>query len=53
MAKPSKELISQIAAAMGRKGGLSAARNMTPEQLRERALKGAAARWPKKEAADE
>lgn len=35
------------AVALGRKGGRSRARNLTPEQLREIGKKGAAARWKK------
>jgi len=39
-----KEL-SDAAKAMGRKGGKKRAENLTPEQRREIALKGAKARW--------
>lgn len=37
------------AVALGRKGGKSRARNLTPEQLRDIGKKGAAARWGKKD----
>lgn len=37
------------AIALGRKGGLSRAKNLTPEQLAEIGRKGAEARWGKKE----
>ena len=37
------------AAEMGRKGGVARARNLTPEQRREIAKKGAASRWSKPE----
>lgn len=43
MAKVNKELIRQVASELGRRGGLTAARNMTPEQRRERARKASAA----------
>jgi general stress protein YciG len=51
---PSKSVISQVMAAMGRKGGKAGgkrrAANLTAEQLAEIGRKGAAARWSKKEA---
>lgn len=37
------------AVALGRKGGKSRAKNLTPEQLRDIGKKGAAARWKKDE----
>jgi hypothetical protein len=37
------------AAVLGRKGGAARARNLTPEQRREIAKKGAASRWGKPE----
>jgi hypothetical protein len=37
------------AAVLGRKGGAARARNLTPEQRREIAKKGAASRWNKPE----
>ena len=37
------------AAELGRKGGAARARNLTPEQRREIARKGAASRWGKPE----
>lgn len=43
MAKVSKDLIRQVASELGRRGGQAAARNMTPEQRRERARKASAA----------
>lgn len=48
---PSKSVISQVMAEMGRKGGKAGgkkrAANLTAEQLSEIGRKGAAARWPK------
>lgn len=38
----------EAAVALGRKGGKSRARNLTPEQLAEIGRKGAAKRWEKK-----
>ena len=43
MAKVSKDLIRQVASALGRRGGLAAARNMTPAQRKARAQKASAA----------
>jgi hypothetical protein len=37
------------AAALGKRGGAARARNLTPEQRREIARKGAASRWKKPE----
>jgi hypothetical protein len=44
MAKIGKDDLSLIARILGRRGGLAAARNMTPERRRERARRGALAR---------
>lgn len=44
MANIGKDELSLIARTLGRRGGLAAARNMTPEQRRERARRGALAR---------
>lgn len=43
--------LTQAARLFGSKGGLAAAKNMTPEQRRARAKKGAAARKAKRAAA--
>jgi hypothetical protein len=40
----SKDELSLVARELGRRGGLAAARNMTPEQRQERARRGAVAR---------
>lgn len=49
-AKPKKAPEKDPAAvALGRKGGMSRAKNLTPEQLAEIGKKGAEARWGKKE----
>jgi hypothetical protein len=40
--------LSEAAKAMGRKGGKKRAENLTSEQRREIALKGARTRWAKK-----
>lgn len=45
-AKPAPK--DPAAVALGRKGGKSRAKNLTPEQLREIGKKGAEARWGKK-----
>lgn len=44
MTKIGKDDLSLIARTLGRRGGLAAARNMTTEQRRERARRGAVAR---------
>jgi hypothetical protein len=50
--KPSRSLISQIMADMGRKGGKKGGKRrletMTPEQRRQSAWKAAHARWEKR-----
>jgi len=49
--EPSKEQISQVFAAMGRRGGPARAKALTPAQRKKIARAGAKARWaqPKKE----
>lgn len=44
MEKVSKELLI-AARVLGRRGGLATARNLTSQQRRDRARKGAQARW--------
>jgi general stress protein YciG len=45
MKKPSKATISEVMAAMGRKGAAARVANSTPEQRSEIARKGAVSRW--------
>lgn len=44
--------LNEAARMLGRKGGRTAARNMTKQQRRERALRGTRSRWGKQTDAD-
>jgi hypothetical protein len=52
MTQALRKWYSKIGKMGGRKGGIRAALNMTPEQRRERALKATRARWAKREKPD-
>jgi hypothetical protein len=43
--RPTKKQISEAAATLGRKGGASRKKRLSPERMKEIAIAGAKARW--------